>query len=38
MVNFTSKRMTLGVKSDTMNFYIMENRDGTFAMDGEVPS
>jgi hypothetical protein len=25
MVNFTSKRMTDGVKSDTIFFYIMEN-------------
>jgi hypothetical protein len=39
MVNFTSKRMTPGVKSDTMLFYIMENlNERTHVVGGEVSS
>ena len=40
MVNYTSKRMTLGVECDTMMFYIMEyvNEKQPNAMGGKVSS
>jgi hypothetical protein len=39
MVSYTSKRMTLGVKSDTIHFYIMENlNERTHVVGGEVSS
>jgi len=39
MVNFMSKRMTLGVECDTMMFYIMENlNEQTNVVGGKVSS